>query len=145
MASTDVIERFWAKVDKTSPSGCWEWTAARQPNGYGRFGWAKGDIRMAHRVAYELTKGPIPAGLVIDHLCRNHGCVRPDHLEPVTQRENILRGIRRQPDTHCKRGHEFTPENTYMRPNGRQACRPCHRAYDRDRKRALRAQRKAAA
>ena len=142
MADASIADRFWEKVDKSGD--CWLWMAARQPTGYGRFGWAKGDVRMAHRVAYEFLVGPIPAGLVIDHLCRNPSCVNPAHLEPVTIAENNARGIGRQPDTHCRRGHLFTPESTYRRPNGRKTCRTCYREYDRDRKRALRAERRAA-
>lgn len=139
MASASVIDRFWAKVDKSG--ACWLWMAARQPSGYGRFGWAKGDIRMAHRVAYELTYGVIADGLVIDHLCRNTSCVNPSHLEAVPQRVNVLRGLRRQPGTHCKRGHKYTPASTVIRTSGKRYCRTCYREYDRDRKRVLRAER----
>ncbi len=80
---------------------------------------------MAHRVAYELAIGPVPDGLVVDHLCFNRACVRPGHLEPVTQQENVMRAR-----THCRKGHEFTPENTYVRPGGtggiQRICRTCN-------------------
>ena len=110
-----VEERFWAKVDKNGLGGCWLWTASRMGLGYGVF-YRKGQSRMAHRGAYELFIGPIPEGLELDHLCRVHHCVNPDHLEPVTHRENNMRGIRgtgplRQ--THCRRGHPFDEVNTY--------------------------------
>lgn len=87
-------ERFWSKVDRRGAEDCWEWLASRQPNGYGQFspGGRAGGMTTAHRVAYELTFGPIPEGLSIDHLCRNRGCVNPAHLEAVSQRENVQRG-----------------------------------------------------
>ncbi len=127
-------KRFWEKVDRRGPDECWEWTASVKPNGYGQFSvvrdgkWLKS---YAHRYSYELIVGPIPEGLQLDHLCRNKACVNPNHLEPVTNRENQIRGngvgglnFRK---THCKHGHEFTPENTYIRPAGTRECRACMR------------------
>ncbi len=125
---------FWLKVAKQE-NGCWLWTG-QTLRGYGR---TSGSNKFAHRAAYVMVKGPIPAGLTIDHLCRNHGCVNPAHLEAVTNRENILRGDSRSAQnarkTCCKRGHPFDAENTYIRPNriGRQ-CRACHAAYQRDKR-----------
>lgn len=123
---------FWAKVQLGD--GCWEWKGSRYPGGYGRVRMAlpdRGSFTMAHRVAYALKVGRIPDGLVLDHLCRNKGCVNPSHLEPVTFRENLMRGTSPPANnlvkTHCKRGHEFTEENTYRPknyPSGRQ-CRAC--------------------
>src|SRR5580698_2584776 len=81
-------QRFWRLVEKTE--SCWNWKGGKT-NGYGCFQIAKVNFR-AHRLAYELLRGPIPTGLHLDHLCRNRSCVNPDHLEPVTQRENTLRG-----------------------------------------------------
>jgi hypothetical protein len=102
---------------------CWEWPLARKSDGYPIVGW-DGRTRHAHRVAYEFLVGPIPDGLTLDHLCRNRGCVNPDHLEPVTHQENC----RRARKDYCAHGHELTPENTYIRPsNGRRACRECGR------------------
>jgi hypothetical protein len=126
-------ERFWQRVD--AAGDCWIWTAYTDAAGYGVF--REGTLRLrAHRVAYELLIGPIPEGLVIDHLCRNTSCVNPSHLEPVTTRVNTLRGVgpaaRQAQQTHCKRGHEFTPENTYLELGGRKrVCRTCKLASQR--------------
>jgi hypothetical protein len=129
-------ERFWSKVDKTD--GCWFWTAYRDRNGYGKFGVGgrAGGMVSAHRVAYEMVVGPIPAGLVLDHLCRNPGCVRPDHLDPVTHAENCRRGVaaevnraRQRAVTHCPQGHPYDEENTSYKKTGARRCKACARAY----------------
>jgi len=128
-------ERFWSKVDAVGD--CWEWTGARNAGGYGRYWRGAGrGARFAHVVAYELVYGPVPTGLVLDHLCRNPRCVNPDHLEAVTTRVNIVvRGVgpiaANARKTHCKRGHAFDAVNTYVirKKNGRvgRACRACQR------------------
>lgn len=131
-------DRLWEKVEKTET--CWLWTAKKHPRGYGHIwsGGSHGRTLQAHRVAYELLKGPIPEGLTLDHLCRNTSCVNPDHLEPVTMSVNLLRGdglpAKNARKTHCHRGHEFTAKNTYTRPNGQRQCRICKRAEDRERR-----------
>lgn len=129
-----LIERFWTKVDRRGPDECWPWLDSTAPRGYGRF-WDGHRQQQAHRAAYELLVGPIPDGLQIDHLCRNRGCVNPAHLEPVTQRENVLRGIgptaNNAGKTHCKRGHEYTPENTGWQQETR-FCRTCRRLTDKE-------------
>lgn len=91
--SQKAIDRFWAKVQKTPGDGCWTWIGGKTPAGYGCF-WRGHSSRGAHRISYELLVGPIAKGLHLDHLCRNHGCVNPAHLEPVTNAENCRRGVR---------------------------------------------------
>ncbi len=98
--------RFWKLVDKTDK--CWNWNGSRNADGYGQFH-RNGSNIGAHRYSYELNVDKIPEGLVIDHLCRNRSCVNPAHLEPVTQKENCLRGTspwaNNARKTHCKYGH----------------------------------------
>lgn len=117
-----VADRFQAKIDMRG--SCWLWMGAKTVKGYGSFN-DGGHTRQAHRVAYELSYGPVPDGLEIDHTCGNRSCVNPQHLEAVTHSENLRRGAARR--THCKYGHEFTPENTYVKRNGARECRICKR------------------
>lgn len=130
-----MLERFWSKVEKSET--CWLWTGHTKSGTYGQFTLFPHHQMPAHRFAYITEVGAIPNGLVLDHLCRNPRCVRPDHLEAVTQRENVLRGegiaAKRSAQTHCVRGHEFTPENTYhprKAPHHR-ACLTCIRDNNR--------------
>ena len=122
---TAIEERFWSKV-RSDDSGCWLWTGHTR-RGYG--GFRDGREVAAHRWAYERCVGPIPDGLQLDHLCRTRACVRPAHMEPVTARENILRGAglaaQRARATHCPKGHEYTAANTYAR-NRHRYCKRCH-------------------
>lgn len=142
-----VEDRFWERV-KEVESGCWEWQGTLfSATGYGRF-YFKGKDNTTHRVSYELTNGPIPEGLVVRHECDNPLCVNPAHLIPGTLKQNtrdmIDRGrstlrvnLKGKPvATHCKRGHELTPDN--RRPGA--GCRTCHLA--REKKRKLDAKRK---
>ena len=118
-------ESFAARANKGEAGGCWLWTGATTPQGYPQICDGRRVIR-AHRWAYEKFVGQIPSGLVIDHKCRNRSCVNPFHLEPVTNRENVIRGnVARPAATHCKRGHEFSEQNTYINPKGRRECRKC--------------------
>ena len=140
-AST-LIERILRSVTK-SDDGCWVWRLSQDRDGYGRI-MVKPRLLMAHRVSYEVFVGPIPEGLTIDHLCRNRACVNPAHLEPVTHRENTLRGntlpAANARKTHCAQGHPLTPDNLTRR-KGRN-CRICHNARARRYKRALREKRR---
>lgn len=83
--------RFWVKVHVLD-NGCWEWMACRDRKGYGRFQMGKHKLLYAHRFAYEMLVGSIPNSLESDHLCRNHSCVYPAHIEPVTGSANVQRG-----------------------------------------------------
>lgn len=119
-------------------NGCWTWTRYKNHSGYAVMlvdvpGHWRRSARMLHRIMYEMIKGEIPKGLVLDHLCRNRACCNPAHLEPVTNRVNLLRGVGKAAEnaakTHCKYGHPFDDENTsfqYM-PNGniRRRCLRC--------------------
>jgi hypothetical protein len=121
-------DRFWAKVDRRAPDECWPWLASTLPSGYGQI--RRGSTTAyAHRVAYELERGPIPYGLVLDHHCRTPACVNPAHLEPVTHRENCARGMAPGQILAragvCKRGHQLRPGR---HPCGkRHACLECRR------------------
>lgn len=125
--------QFMKRVE-VQPDGCWRWTGATGGARNHLYGVANGTT--AHRVAYEFFVGPIPTGMVLDHLCRNTMCVNPEHLEPVTQRENLERGQgRSRASTHCKNGHEYTPENTrivVIRGYETRVCRACKRDWARE-------------
>lgn len=127
--NASVPERIKASVLMTA-SGCWDWQRKRDRHGYGHIKVGGRDI-LAHRASYEAFVAEIPAGLTIDHLCKNTACVNPLHLEPVTNRENILRsdGIaaRSARLTSCHRGHPFDEQNTYRDARGSRHCRACNR------------------
>lgn len=118
---------FWPRVNKTD--GCWLWLGASTKEGYGRT-WINGKPTLCHRYAYEQLRGPIPEGLTLDHLCRVRLCVNPDHLEPVTSRENTLRGDswagRNLRKTRCSQGHPLVEGNLYIhRSSTRRFWRDC--------------------
>ena len=127
-----VLDRIQSKVAH-SPSGCWEWTGAVDLHGYGyltigsRLDGTRRKAK-AHRVAYEALVGPVPEGLDLDHLCRNRGCVNPEHLEPVTRRENLRRGLgligEQLGRDCCAHGHPYSSANTYL-SKGARVCRRC--------------------
>lgn len=112
------------------PNGCWEWQGFTNPNGYGMVYAGPGRYEYAHRFAYERTEGPIPDGLVAMHRCDNPRCVRPVHIIPGTQNDNVHdmiekgRYVPRPRQTHCQRGHAFTPENVTLW-RGHRRCRVC--------------------
>lgn len=131
--TVDPVSRFVQKT-KVCSGGCIEWTGGITPQGYGLFSWGSKPT-LAHRWAYEAARGTIPAGLVIDHLCRNRACVNPDHLECVAMAENTRRGIllqviktKAKQQTHCKRGHPLFGPNVRMTADDHRECRTCQRA-----------------
>jgi hypothetical protein len=121
-------ERFDEKyvVDE---NGCWIWTGYVAKDGYGRIT-VDDRPKLAHRIGYALLVGGLDDQLTLDHLCRVRHCVNPAHLEQVTRGENVLRGVGisavNKAKTHCWRGHEFTPDNTYVL-RGKRWCRKCNR------------------
>ena len=141
-AGTKPLDRFWSKATGGDFTVCWEWTAYRDQNGYGRFsiGGRRGQMAGAHRLAYEQLVGDIPDGLELDHLCRNRACVNPWHLEPVTHAVNSRRSdagrvnaARQRAISQCPYGHAYSPENTGFRRDGRRRCKACDRASARER------------
>lgn len=117
--------KFWDKVYITD--GCWNWLAYVDREGYGQF--RRPPIYKAHRYAYEAVFGKIEAGKVLDHLCTNTRCVRPDHLEPVSSRENSLRGntlaAKNFNKKYCPVGHRYDEINTWKDSKGKRKCRSC--------------------
>lgn len=126
-------------------TGCVLWLGLCNSLGYAMIGVFKDGswtIQRAHRVAYEMAVGPIPKGLEPDHLCRVRCCINPRHIEPVTHRENMLRGAtissRNARKTHCPRKHEYSPGNTLITPRGTRVCRTCKRELEQERRQGLR-------
>ena len=144
---SDKTTRFWAKAAPADERGCRLWTGATDGGGrYGGF-WDGGKVVRAHRWAYEQQHGPVPDDLVLDHLCRVTLCVNPDHLQPVTQQVNVLRGEAPSAinarKTHCAAGHPLSGDNLIERPTGRD-CRVCARARAREATRRYRKRKRAA-
>lgn len=124
----DVLSRA-LPVCVTDGEECWLWPGTVDVQGYGRVN-LEGRYRLVHKTVWEYYFGPVPQGLELDHLCRQRHYGNPGHLEAVTRKENILRGAGltavQSRQTHCLRGHEFTPENTYRRASvNRRECRAC--------------------
>lgn len=132
-----IEERFWDKVNKDTESGCWEWRSSIRGNGYGAFfTHLQPEGRKchgAHRYSWELVNGAIPEGLWVLHKCDNRICVNPDHLFLGDRTDNMrdcaakgrVSTIGKSRQTHCKHGHEYTPDNTYINPQGHRRCKTC--------------------
>lgn len=124
-----VKERLLSKVQVNPETGCWEWTARLFQGGYAQFKDSSDKNRGGHVVSYEIHIGPVPEGLVLDHLCRNRKCINPAHLEPVSQQINTLRGegpaAKNAVKTHCLKGHPLDGSNLFI-SQGKRQCRECH-------------------
>jgi HNH endonuclease len=124
----EIALRILSRVEANA-EGCWLWPGALT-NGYGAVSYKQRPMRMVHRIVYEALVADIPRGMVIDHLCLETRCCRPSHLEPVSVAENWRRGTgttSRWKLTECHKGHPFTDDNTYVKPNGTRNCKACRR------------------
>lgn len=133
----NIKKRLLKKISLDEQSDCWNYTGAIHRGGYGHIGYKSARHMLAHRVSYNVFVGIIPDKMVLDHLCRNRKCVNPKHLEPVTQRQNLLRGEGIQAinakKTKCLNGHDFDILFKYGNSRG---CTKCN--SDRNRKTYLR-------
>lgn len=136
----DPLAHLLGRTERPSSGqrACWEWPGSKDWDGYATWGREAahrfGLSQMVHRAFYQLMVGPVPAGMDLDHLCRNRGCVNPHHLEAVTHRENVMRGAsfaaENRAKTHCPAGHPYDEANTYVykgHGNTRRCCRACNR------------------
>ncbi|PYQ25660.1 MAG: HNH endonuclease [Acidobacteria bacterium] len=136
------FEKLLGRIEQ-SPTGCWLYTGGIGDHGYARFylprrGSKRPRLRWGHQVAYELFIGSVPAGRQLDHTCRVRHCINPTHVEPVTQKINLLRGVGfsaiNARKTHCPEGHPYDSLNTWHRQTGARRCRTCHRQSERRRR-----------
>lgn len=129
MNRDEIIPFLMSKITVDEKYGCWNWMGGVNSCGYSQF-YFKGENERGHRLSYEIFKGKIPDGLCLDHLCRNKRCVNPDHLEPVTRKENATRGISGRIEslrTECPKNHKYDDKNTYVTPTGKRDCRECRK------------------
>lgn len=129
-SNANTIEKILKNASNVGTDACWEWQLSKNKKGYGSVTYHYKAWRV-HRLVYTLMVGPVADNLVIDHICRNHACINPAHLEPVTPRENLMRGKTRAAEnaakTHCKYGHELSGDNLVIKSRGNRACRICVR------------------
>ena len=122
----NIISRFFQYVSIKEDGGCWLWVGSLSSNGYGKF-------KTRYRFCYEIFKGEIGPGLQLDHLCRTRSCVNPDHLEPVSSRENIRRGenhvAKIMQSVFCKRGHYLCKDNLIKTMRNYRRCKTCNNIY----------------
>lgn len=132
--SRPLRERLYSRLVADPETGCLLWTGHLDDSGYGRIS-VDGKQQRAHIAAWELDNGPVPEGLLLDHVkargCAYRHCANIAHLEPVTWRENTLRGESfaavNAVKTHCPHGHEYDLLNTYRKTDGGRDCRACNR------------------
>jgi HNH endonuclease len=128
MRKEDPLARMFRRRQVDPATGCWNYTGSTFKFGYGKVK-SQGKNHTAHTIAYKRLRGPVPEGMELDHVCRNPRCFNPDHLEPVTHRENMMRGNTvtgaNAAKTHCHRGHELSGKNLFIRRDGRRRCRTC--------------------
>src|SRR3990167_7473239 len=123
MLETNFVQRYSKKISITAGDQCWKWIGSISVRGYGVIRLNK-RVWLAHRLAWEMQNGPLADSLVLDHLCRNKGCVRLSHLEAVTQKVNVARGNRSIKPMFCHRGHSLHDENIYV-SQGKRSCKIC--------------------
>lgn len=135
---SDLPERIANKIQVDQQSNCWRWASVKNSRGYGRV-WLNGKVQLTHRAVYSMLIGEIQSGLTLDHICRVVDCCNPAHLEPVSHRENVRRGIGptaiNAAKTHCLRGHALEGDNldSCHLKRGQRNCRTCKNSIRRER------------